>query len=316
MPEPLWKVTGVMPTLPLASYDCFSDIAFGGSIAMMVSQADGLDEATMRQIAREFSAPATCFIQEVSGDTVRVRFFSPVAELPMCGHGTMGLFTNLMAEGEIGWNGADRRTASLVTPIRTSKVELIRTSDGRPRVLLDLKLPAFAGPAIARDTLAGLLGTNPAAMDTALPLETAGADFVHLPVAMASLEALSALRPDFPALGRYCMDRGIGTVIAFSTQTADPDAAWRCRDFCPAVGVNEAPAVGTSNGALACYLVRHGVLTPDAGGRIAVHAEQGIEVGRPSRIDIEMDVADGAATAVRVGGMATRIISGSLAIPG
>ena len=153
-------------------------------------------------------------------------------------------------------------------------------------------------------------------MDLSLPLETAGADFVHLPVAMASLEALSALRPDFPALGRYCIARGIGTVIAFSTQTADPEAAWRCRDFCPAVGVDEAPAVGTSNGALACYLVRHGVLAAGADGGIAVHAEQGIELGRPSRIHVEMAVTAGAATSVRVGGMATRVFSGNLTLPG
>ena len=88
-----------MATLPLASYDCFSDVAFGGSVAMMVGQAAGLDEPTMRRIAREFGMPATCFIQAVADDAVRVRFFSPAAELPMCGHGTMGLFTKLLADG-------------------------------------------------------------------------------------------------------------------------------------------------------------------------------------------------------------------------
>lgn len=305
-----------MPDLPLASYDCFSDVPFGGSVAMMVSDAAGLDEATMRRIAREFAMPATCFIQGVAGDEVRVRFFSPVAELPMCGHGTMGLFTKLLADGELSWNGAERRTATLVTPIRASRVDLVRTADGRPRVLLDLKLPAFVAAAIDAGELAGLLGTTADSFDARLPFETAGADFIHLPVPMRDLAALSALAPDFPALSRFCRERGIGTVIAYSTETADPSAAWRCRDFCPAVGVDEAPAVGTSNGALACYLVRHGVLVPDSGGRIAVHAEQGYEVGRPSRIDVELEDAGGGATTVRVGGMATRIISGSLALPG
>ena len=305
-----------MLTLPLASYDCFSDTAFGGSVAMMVGNAASLDEPTMKRIAREFAVPATCFIQGVEGDEVRARFFSPVAELPMCGHGTMGLFTRLMAEGALSWDGADRRSVTLVTPIRASQVELVRTSDGRPRVLLDLKLPVFAPAPVERSELATLLGTDVAAMDEAMPLETAGADFVHLPVAMRSLEALSALAPDFPALGRYCVARGIGTVIAYSTQPADPGAAWRCRDFCPAVGVDEAPAVGTSNGALACYLVRHGILTPEADGRIAVHAEQGFEVGRGSRIHVEMVAAGNTVSAVRVGGMATRIIDGSLTVPG
>jgi len=305
-----------MASLPLASYDCFSDVPFGGSVAMMVSDAAGLDETAMRRIAREFAAPATCFIQEVGTDAVRVRFFSPVAELPMCGHGTMGLFTKLIGDGQLDWNGAERRTATLVTPIRSSRVDLVRLADGRPRVLLDLKLPAFAAATVDTGELAGLLGTTPDAFDLRLPFETAGADFVHLPVAMRDLAALSALAPDFPALRRFCLERGIGTVIAWSTQTGDPGAAWRCRDFCPAVGVDEAPAVGTSNGALACYLVRHDVLAPDHAGEIAVFAEQGYEVGRPSRIDVEVTVAAGQATAVRVGGMATRVISGNLALPG
>ena len=66
-----------MPRLPLASWDCFTDRAFGGSVAMMVSDAAGLDEPTMRRIAREFAVPATCFIQGVAGAEVRARFFSP-----------------------------------------------------------------------------------------------------------------------------------------------------------------------------------------------------------------------------------------------
>lgn len=305
-----------MTSLPFASFDCFTDVAFGGSVAMMVSCARGLDEATMRRIAREFGAPATCFIQDVEGDTVTARFFSPVAELPMCGHGTMGLFTLLTADGSLAWNGVQRRRAVLTTPIRSSAVDLVLSADGRPRVLLDLRLPAFAGAGTNPDELAGLLGTTAAAFDAGMPFETAGADFVHLPVPMRDLDALSALTPDFPALGRYCRERGIGTVIAYSTQTADPAASWRCRDFCPAVGVDEAPAVGTSNGALAAYLVRHGVLASDAEGRIAVHAEQGIELGRPSRIHVEIDTTDGKPTAIRVGGMATQVLSGRLALPG
>lgn len=304
-----------MIRLPFASWDCFTDRAFGGSVAMMVSHASGLDEATMRRVAREFAVPATCFIQGVEGAEVRARFFSPGAELPMCGHGTMGLFTQMVTGGLIGWDGAERRTASLVTPIRASRVELVRTTDGRPRVLLDLKLPAFAAADVNPAELARLLGTTADAFDPALPFETAGADFVHLPVPMRDLASLSALAPDFPALGRFCRERGIGTVIAYSTETADPAAAWRCRDFCPAVGVDEAPAVGTSNGALAAYLVRHRVLTPGSDGRIAVHAEQGYEVGRPSRIDVEIEVCDGAASAIRVGGMATRVVRGELELP-
>ena len=72
-----------------------------------------LDETAMRRIASEFAEPATCFLQQLSDDEVVVRFFSPGAELPMCGHGTMGLFTWLFEDGHLTWGNADHRTATL-----------------------------------------------------------------------------------------------------------------------------------------------------------------------------------------------------------
>ncbi len=304
-----------MPHLPLTSYDCFSDVAYGGSVAMMVSDAAGLDEAAMRTMAREMAVPATCFIQGIEGEDVRVRFFSAGAELPMCGHGTVGLFTKLFEDGALAWGRENRRSATLTTPIRSSPVDLCRSEDGRPRVMLDMRLPAFDLPALDVGKLAGLLGVRVDAFDPALPLESASADFVHLVVAMRSQADLHALTPDFTGLGAFCRTHGLGTVIAFTPETSDPEAAWRCRDFCPAVGVDEAPAVGTSNGALACYLVRHGMLEPDGEGKIAVHAEQGYSLGRPSRIDVAMTVDNGEVVTVRVGGMATRIVSGFIEVP-
>lgn len=304
----------LMLQLPLTSYDCFSDRAYGGSVAMMVSDAVGLDEAAMRTIAREMAVPATCFIQGIEGDEVRVRFFSAGAELPMCGHGTVGLFTKLFEDGLLVWGEANKRSATLTTPIRSSPVDLYRSEDGRPRVMLDMRLPTFGLPVFDVDELACLLGVGADAFDPALPLESASADFVHLVVAMRSQGDLHALQPDFTGLGAFCKAHGFGTVIAFTCETDYPEAAWRCRDFCPAVGVDEAPAVGTSNGALACYLVRHGVLALDTNDFINVFAEQGYSLGRPSRIDVAIRVEQDAVTAVRVGGMATRIISGFIRV--
>jgi len=302
-----------MTTLQLASYDCFSAEPFGGNIAFMIAGAAALDESRMKRIAREFGVPATCFIQEIAKDGVRARFFAPGAELPMCGHGTMGLYTWLFEEGHLTWGDAERMTSSLTTPLRTAPVALTRQPDGRPLVMLDLNLPAFTASDVDADRLAGLLGCTPAAFDIALPLETATADFVHLVVALTSLDDLLALQLDFGGLAALCRQHGIGTVICWTRETRDAASAWHCRDFCPALGVDEAPAVGTSNGALAAYLVRHGVIA--GGGVHAVEAEQGIAVGRPSRIHLEIDVEDSHARTIRVGGMATRMISGAIPVP-
>jgi trans-2,3-dihydro-3-hydroxyanthranilate isomerase len=82
--------------------------------------------------------------------------------------------------------------------------------------------------------------------------------------------------------------------------------------FAPGLGVPEDPATGSAAGALGAYLVRHGVVSP-TGSSVAITIEQGSEIGRPSRIDVWVDVdAAGAIVAVHVGGAAVTILDGEV----
>ena len=84
--------------------------------------------------------------------------------------------------------------------------------------------------------------------------------------------------------------------------------------FAPGLGVPEDPATGSAAGALASYLVGHGIVTPHDGvGKVIV--EQGLEIGRPSTIHAEIAVGDGSEiNEVRVGGHAVTIISGQVTL--
>ena len=75
-----------MATIPFALYDAFSDLAFGGSQAGLVSEAARLDADTRQRIASEIGAPATGFITASSEGSVSARFHSTRMEYPMCGH--------------------------------------------------------------------------------------------------------------------------------------------------------------------------------------------------------------------------------------
>ena len=72
------------------------------------------------------------------------------------------------------------------------------------------------------------------------------------------------------------------------------------RMFAPALGVAEDPATGAASGPLGCYLVRHNLVAHAK--KVEIISEQGIEMGRPSIIYIEIEQDDGRITAVRVGG--------------
>ena len=83
--------------------------------------------------------------------------------------------------------------------------------------------------------------------------------------------------------------------------------------FAPMFGIAEDPATGGASGPLGCYLLRHGAVSAEA-ARTLISA-QGVKMGRPSRIHIDIDSADDATVrAVRVGGQAVLVGEGTLTL--
>ena len=300
-----------MTSLPLALYDAFSDTAFGGSQAAIVSGAGFLDEATMARIAGELGYPAVCFVGAAGEERVEARFRSTVMELPMCGHGTIALMTRLVEQGHITMPSS----VDLHLPRSRAHVTVSAGAGGRPLVMLEVTPPAFRKDDVDRDRLARLLGLESDIIARDHPLETVCGDFVHLVVPLPGLDAMQRVSPDFPGIVALCHDHGIETVALFTTETLDPASTLHVRDFCPAVGVAESAAAGTTNAALACYLVRHRIVTPDSGACVHVWAEQGVEIGRASRIVSRAVIEDDTIASLEVGGMATRILDGLLHLP-
>lgn len=304
-----------MVTVPFALYDAFSEAPFGGSQAGVVGDASRLDADARRRVAREIGAPATGFATAPRGGAVEAQFFSAVAELPMCGHGTMGLMTWLVEEGALHWNGADRIDVDLNLPGTTAAVEISRREDGRPLVMLDVAPPSFRRD--PRDTarLGRLLALGPDDFARDRPIEIASGDFVHLLVPVRDLAAIRRIDPDFGGLTRLCREAGIATVAVFCTEVERPDHSLHLRDFCPAVGVPESAAAGTTNAALTGYLVRHGIVRDSGEGRVVVLAEQGHEIGRPSSVRSIASMKGTGIARLQVGGFATKVLDGRLHLP-
>ncbi len=304
-----------MARLPFALYDAFSDTAFGGSQAVVVSCAARLDADARRRIARELGAPATGFVTACGADSIGARFLSAVSELPMCGHGTLGLMTRMVELGVLSWNGDGRIDVELCLPSATAAVEIRRRGDGRPVVMLDIQPPRFSRKSLDPEELARLLGLGMEDYEPAWPMETASGDFVHLVVPVRDLAAMGRIGPDFGGLTRFCCEHGIDTVATFCTEAERPDHDLHVRDFCPAVGVPESAAAGTTNGALTSYLIRHGIQRENSDGQIVVQAEQGHEIERPSSIRSAVSMTAGTIARLQVGGVATKVLDGQLHVP-
>ncbi|MDJ0779216.1 MAG: PhzF family phenazine biosynthesis protein [Gammaproteobacteria bacterium] len=298
----------------LALYDAFSERAFGGSQAAILRDASGLSRATRTRIAREVGMPATAFVDTLGDDWIQAQFMSTVMELPMCGHGTLCLLTHLCETGDLAVEPGNTREFELRLPKNTARVEVSLRADGRYRVMLDITPSTLAAFAPDPGPLLRALGIDSSSLDPTLPLEVARGDFVHLAVPLAGLGAMRAIEPDFDAIVDFCHAHGLETIALFCREVERPASTIHVRDFCPAVGVAESAAAGTTNAALTAYLWRHSLIDRRR-ELIVIEAEQGIELGRPSSIQSVIRQRAGAIDRLQVGGIATRVIDGHIELP-
>jgi len=295
-----------------ALFDAFSESPLGGSVAGMVADAGDLDSHRMQCIARELGAPATAFVIGIEDSRVDVRFFSTLTEYPMCGHGTVGLMTWLVERDVFALDEDRPLSVTLSTPAGAAPVDVRRREDGRTEVLLTLQAVDFEPSPLGVADIAPALGVGVDAFAPGPPLELVRSEFVHVIARVRDLAAMRALEPDFGAIAARCRQHGVDTLSLFTTETESPASTIHCREFCPAVGTPEAPASGTTNRALACCLLRHRLIQPPPEGETTVVAEQGYEMGRPSLIRTELTLAGGQPVKIRVGGVATKSMEGSL----
>lgn len=296
-------------------YDSFTQETFGGSPAGVVLNAGDLDLEIMQKIALELNAPTTGFVVGYEAGVppvYSVRYFTPHQEIDLCGHVTIALFTALGTHGNHRFSGEEARLR-LKTPSGELSVLLHSGNDGNPLVEMDQKLPYFETLSqIEWGAVQEVLGNVP--LHPILPVEIASTGLRHLIVPYRSLEDISRLVPDFEAVIRLSRKLKVDTVCAFAPVENRP-AYFRLRDFCAGIGDYEEPASGTTSGALTCYLFRHRLVAPDKAGDVRVVVEQGVEMGRPSKIEARLTVKDGNITRVSVKGQAILVLEGTIRLP-
>lgn len=284
--------------LPIVIYDCFSSRRFGGNVGGIVLDAGTLETEQMQQIAREINAPVTGFVTGQNGNEVTARFFMPAAEIAMCGHVTVGLFTHL-SQGVPGHSDY----------VLKAQAGNVRVRVDAQNVMMQLSPPSVVDCDVDMVALADALNVSVTAIGVRAPVDIADAGLKHLCVHLASLSEVQALSPDFQKLAEVSRANGVHTVACFSTQTQDAQNTLHLRDFCPALGADEVPASGTTNGALTGYLLRHGLIPMQSQ---TILAEQGSEIGRPSLICNQIEVTQDQISDLWVGGQAVSSIKGVL----
>ncbi|MFJ1548203.1 PhzF family phenazine biosynthesis protein [Streptomyces sp. NPDC088246] len=280
-------------------YTAFSADPEGGNPAGVVLDASGLDDAAMLAVAAELGYSESAFLtgRDEPGDEgpsaargYTIRYFSPKAEVPFCGHATVATALALAERDGPG---------DLVFSTRAGTVPVTVTREGGElRATLTSVEPDVMD--IAPDDLAEALAALdwPAAdLDPALPPRIAFAGARHLVLAAATRERLADLGYDFARL-EALMQRLDLTTLQLVWRAA-PDI-FHVRDPFPVGGVVEDPATGAAAAAFGAY-ARALDLVPDT-AVLTLH--QGEDMGRPGTLTVELRAGD---ARVRVSGTGTRI---------
>jgi PhzF family phenazine biosynthesis protein len=263
-------------------YTAFSATPDGGNPAGVVLDATGATEAQMQRVAAEVGYSETAFLVQDGPGSVRVRYFSPLAEVPFCGHATIA-----SAVAHAHRNGPG--TLRFDTAAGAVTVSTAPGGDG----LLRATLVSVAPRTVALDDadaaeLLAALGWSVADLDPALPPRVAFAGAWHPVLAASTRRRLADLDYDFPRLAALMAARN-WTTVALVHRVGPREFA--VRNPFPPGGVVEDPATGAAAAAFGGYLRELGLVAPPTS--LVIH--QGDDLGRPSVIDVDIPVDAGIA---------------------
>ena len=272
--------------------DAFTADPFTGNPAGVVLDASGLTDSQMRLIARELNLSETAFLLPATAKRadLRIRWFTPESEVPLCGHATIASFHALAEAGLEGMRQPGVYRFRLQTKSGLLAITVQKNYSG---TMIEFQLPVPRFRVIKRlpGALSAALGLS--AKDLHGDLPAVLGNYLYVPV--RSLAVLRRSRPAMEPLARQCEKLGTIGVSVFTLETIDKGSAVHSRFYAPASGVPEDPVTGSANGPLGAYLmtyaIRRGYVVPSFlrdDGSLEMIGEQGDEIGRRGRVKIRI----------------------------
>ncbi len=293
--------------------DVFTDRPLSGNQLAVVLESDGLEDDAMQKIAAEFNVPETVFVLPASSaeSRARIKIFTPVRELPFAGHPTVGSAVLLATLDEMPAAGSSLVLEEGVGPVscdimgvdgnRSARFELpkapVRLEWGFDAALL------AASIGVAQEDI-GFDAHEVTAWDGGIP-------YVLVPV--NSLEAVVSIKVDTAKLATIerIFDGHLADVYVYAKGGVESGTNFHARMFAPENGIPEDPATGSAVASMCGQLAA--VEIPDNGSR-KFTIEQGYEMGRPSKIFVDIEKAGDTISTAGISGNAVIVGEGKLLI--
>lgn len=221
-------------------------------------------EKFMQQVAAEFRYSETAFVLRNSETEFTVRYFTPAAEVDLCGHATIATFGTLYKLGIIA-DGTMCINHTLAGDLQ------VRVGE---KVMMQMAEPQVIDTAVDVELLHRIMGVK--SLHSILPVQVVSTGLPDIIMPVEGIDELNALSPDMDALAQLSDQLNVTGVHAFALSEDGYTA--HVRNFGPLYGVPEESATGTANAALTHYLHHNGLMQAPAECRFM----QGEAMQRPS----------------------------------
>lgn len=306
-----------MQTMKYTLVDVFTSHSFGGNPLAVFHDGSELDSKTMQQIANELNLSETAFIcpPKKPQNQISLRIFTPQVELPIAGHPTIGTAFVMaylkMLPSQDGLNEwiIEEGLGDIAVTVQKNGEKIMKVEMIQP-------LPVFGDILTRHALVADLLSLPKSELDTRFPIQTISSGLPFLFVPLRSLAAMREINFRTDVWERhFSSDPARQNIFTFTTETEHDDSTVHCRMFAPAMGISEDPATGAASGPLGAFLVEHDVIKSNGEETHSIRSEQGIEMGRPSFVDITVSKKKQQFQEVKIGGTAIVVGQGELYVP-
>jgi trans-2,3-dihydro-3-hydroxyanthranilate isomerase len=283
-----------MTTLPCTFVDVFTHVRFEGNGLAVVHDADGLDEGLMLAFARETRLSETTFVQNATSDGAdyRNRIFMMSGEVPFAGHPSLGTAVAVArARGEDEVRYVQQTHAGL-QPIDVRR-------EGDVWIASMLQEPPEFGEEPPPEVVLAAVSLEPGAEHPELPAQVVATGVPQLLLPVSDLDALERATPRYEFVSALLQP--IGALVLYVFAIVE-DGELRARAFTATAEMGEDPATGSAAGPVCAYL--HSRLGWDS-----VSIQQGVEMGRPSRLSARV-IED----RVEVSGAVVPVIDGTVTL--
>lgn len=281
--------------------DSFTRDRFHGNPAGVVPNADGLTEEQMQRIARELNNSETAFIFNSDSQEydVEVRFFTPTAEVPICGHATIAAHYVRAIEKNAESERVIQKTKAGILP-----VDIVKQGDDYSIIMTQGK-PEVSDPFNddMRKEIAEALCINIDELCKEYPIAIASAGHSKVMVTINSNETLHGLKPDSQKLIKISEKIGCNGFYIF-TLNPDDDFLVHGRMFAPAIGIAEDLVTGNANGPLGAYLVHYNILQNENDECFDFDIIQGEAIKRDGTMHVHVKKENGEPVLIQITGNA------------